>query len=82
MLASLSMTSANPLDCITLWITKIFLSIRNFGGLLSRISFHNVVILKILASLFLAIIPKVDSSLELGDFRFISLRGLLYKLVA
>lgn len=42
----------------------------------------NVVLLKSLMSFFVAFILKVECPLEFGDFRFMSLLGSLFKLVA
>lgn len=44
--------------------------------------YHNVVFPKSLTSLFVDLIPKVESLLDLGDFIPISLVGYLYKMLA
>lgn len=41
----------------------------------------NVMLLKSLMSFFVTFILKVECPLELGDFRFMSILGSLYKLV-
>lgn len=44
--------------------------------------FESVIFLKSLMSFFVTLILKVDSPLELGDFRLVSFIRSLYKLVA
>jgi hypothetical protein len=43
--------------------------------------FDNATLPQNFSSCFVTVIPKVDSPLQLGDFRPISLTGSLYKLV-
>lgn len=43
--------------------------------------FHNIILLKCLTSLFIALIQKVNSPLELGSFRHVSLLGYLYNII-